>query len=129
MSYPSSYRFTREHEWIEVNGTEATIGITDHAQHLLGDIVFVDLPKIGAALTQKESFGSVESVKAVSEIYAPASGEVTAVNDELSGSPEKINEDANGTWLVKATLSDPAQLDALLDSTAYEQYVNEETGH
>jgi glycine cleavage system H protein len=129
MSYPSSYRFTKEHEWIEANGTEATIGITDHAQHLLGDIVFVDLPKIGTALKQKDSFGSVESVKAVSEVYAPASGEVTAVNEDLTSAPEKINEDANGTWLVKATLSDAAELDGLLSAEAYEQYVNEETGH
>ena len=129
MSYPSSYRFTKEHEWIEANGTEATIGITDHAQHLLGDIVFVDLPKVGTSLKQKESFGSVESVKAVSEVYAPASGEVTAVNEELTGAPEKINEDANGTWLIKATLSSATELDSLLDAAAYEQYVSEETGH
>lgn len=129
MSYPSSYRFTKEHEWIEASGTEATIGITEHAQHLLGDIVFVDLPKVGAALKQKESLGSVESVKAVSEVYAPASGEVTAVNEELTSAPEKINEDANGTWLVKATLSNPAELDGLLDSAAYETYVKGETGH
>lgn len=129
MSYPSSYRFTREHEWIDANGTDATIGITEHAQHLLGDIVFVDLPKVGTALKQKESFGSVESVKAVSDVYAPASGEVTAINEDLSSAPEKINEDANGTWLIKATLSNPADLDGLLDAAAYEQYVSEETGH
>lgn len=129
MSYPSSYRFTKEHEWIEANGTEATIGITEHAQHLLGDIVFVDLPKVGTVLKQREALGSVESVKAVSDVYAPASGEVTALNEDLTGAPEKINEDANGTWLVKATLSDPAELDSLLGSAAYEQYVNEETGH
>lgn len=128
MSYPSSYRFTKEHEWIEANGADATIGITDHAQHLLGDIVFVDLPKVGAVLKQKDSFGSVESVKAVSEVYAPATGEVTAVNEELTSAPEKINEDANGTWLIKAKLSDPAELDGLLDAAAYEKYVNEETG-
>ena len=129
MTYPSSYRFTKEHEWIEANGTDATIGITDHAQSLLGDIVFVDLPKVGAALKQKTSFGSVESVKAVSDIYAPASGEVTAVNEDLTSAPEKINEAANTTWLVKATLSDAAELDSLLDAAAYEQYVSEETGH
>ncbi len=129
MSYPSSYRFTKEHEWIEANGTEATIGITDHAQSLLGDIVFVDLPKVGTALQQKASFGSVESVKAVSEVYAPASGEVTAVNEELTSAPEKINEDANVTWLIKASLSNAAELDSLLDAAAYEKYVSEETGH
>ncbi len=129
MNYPATYRFTKEHEWIENNGGTATIGITDHAQHLLGDIVFVDLPKIGATLRQKESFGSVESVKAVSDVYAPASGSVTEVNDELSGAPEKINADANTTWLIKATLSDAAELEHLLDSTAYEIYVSEETGN
>ena len=129
MSYPSSYRFTKEHEWIKANGTEATIGITDHAQSLLGDIVFVDLPKVGSALKQRDSFGSVESVKAVSDVYAPASGEVTATNEELTSAPEKINEDANGTWPIKAKLSDAAELDSLLDAAAYEKYVSEETGH
>ena len=144
MSYPSSYRFTKEHEWIEANGTEATIGITDHAQSLLGDIVFVDLPKVGTALKQKESFGSVESVKAVSDVYAPASvesvkavsdvyapasGEVTAINEALTDAPETINADANSTWLIKAKLSDAKDLDSLLDAAAYEKYVTEETGH
>ncbi len=128
MSYPGTYRFTKEHEWIEVNGDTATIGITDHAQHLLGDIVFVDLPKPGTELKKKESFGSVESVKAVSDVYAPASGTVTEVNGSLTSAPETINEDANATWLLKATLSDPAELDSLLDAAAYEQYVSEETG-
>lgn len=129
MSYPATYRYTKEHEWIEVDGGNATIGITDHAQHLLGDIVFVDLPKEGAALKQKESLGSVESVKAVSDVYAPASGTVTAVNGDLTSAPEKINADANATWLVKVTLSDPAELDSLLDAAAYETYVSEETAH
>ncbi len=129
MSYPATYRYTKEHEWIENNGGTATIGITDHAQHLLGDIVFVDLPKIGTALKQKESFGSVESVKAVSDVYAPASGEVTEINETLTSAPETINTDANTTWLIKATLSDASQLDTLLDAAAYEQYVSEETGH
>ncbi len=129
MSYPANYRYTKEHEWIEADGANATIGITDYAQQLLGDIVFVDLPKVGAAFTQKSSFGSVESVKAVSDVYAPASGTVTATNEELTGAPEKINADANNTWLIKITLSDPAQLEGLLDAAAYEKYVAEETGH
>ena len=129
MSYPATYRYTKEHEWIENNGGIATIGITDHAQELLGDIVFVDLPKIGAVLTQKESFGSVESVKAVSDVYAPASGEVAEVNEALTTAPETINTDANTTWLIKVTLSDAAELDGLLDAAAYETYVSEETGH
>lgn len=127
MSYPANYRYTKEHEWIEANGNTATVGITDHAQELLGDIVFVDLPKVGATLEQKSSFGSVESVKAVSDVYAPASGTVTEVNEELTSAPEKINADANNTWLLKMTLSDPSQLDALLTAEAYEQYVAEET--
>ena len=129
MTYPATYRYTKEHEWIENNGGTATIGITDHAQQLLGDIVFVDLPKIGAELKKKESFGSVESVKAVSDVYAPASGTVTEVNETLTSAPETINTDANTTWLIKATLTDVAELDALLDAAAYEQYVKEETGH
>ncbi len=129
MSYPATYRYTKEHEWIENNGGIATIGITDHAQELLGDIVFVDLPKIGVVLTQKESFGSVESVKAVSDVYAPASGEVAEVNEALTTAPETINTDANTTWLIKVTLSDAAELDSLLDAAAYETYVSEETGH
>lgn len=127
MSYPASYRFTKEHEWIDVNGGSAIIGITDHAQHLLGDIVFVDLPKQDAALKQRESLGSVESVKAVSDVFAPASGIVTEINHDLTSAPEKINEDANNTWLVKITLTDPAELDSLLDAEAYEKYVGEET--
>lgn len=128
MSYPATYRFTKEHEWIEVDGDNATIGITDHAQHLLGDIVFVDLPKIGTELKKKESFGSVESVKAVSDVYAPASGTVTEVNESLTSAPETINENANATWLIKATLTSTADVDDLLDTAAYEQYVSEETG-
>ena len=129
MSYPATYRYTKEHEWIENNGGTATIGITDHAQELLGDIVFVDLPKIGAAVKQKESFGSVESVKAVSDVYAPASGEVVEVNEALTTAQETINTDANTTWLIKVKLSDAAELDSLLDAAAYETYVSEETGH
>lgn len=127
MSYPANYRYTKEHEWIDANGNEATVGITDHAQSLLGDIVFVDLPKTGTELSQKASFGSVESVKAVSDVYAPVSGTVTAVNEELANAPETINEDANNTWLIKLTLKDASELDGLLDATAYEAFVAEET--
>ena len=129
MTYPATYRYTKEHEWIENNGGLATIGITDHAQQLLGDIVFVDLPKIGAELKKKESFGSVESVKAVSDVYAPASGTVTEVNESLTSAPETINTEANTTWIVKATLTDASELDGLLDAESYEKYVSEETGH
>lgn len=128
MSYPAAYRYTKEHEWIEANGTEATIGITDYAQHLLGDIVFVDLPKVGQQLSQKAALGSVESVKAVSDVYAPASGTVTEINDALTSAPETLNAEANTAWMVKLTLSDAAELDSLLDAAAYEQYVSEEAG-
>ncbi len=128
MSYPANYRYTKEHEWIEADGTNATVGITDYAQHLLGDIVFADLPKVGQQLSQKASFGSVESVKAVSDVYAPASGTVTEINDLLTSAPETINAEANTTWMIKLTLTAPAELDSLLDAAAYEQYVQEETG-
>jgi glycine cleavage system H protein len=129
MSYPANYRYTKEHEWIDASGTEAAVGITDYAQQLLGDIVFVDLPKIGTELTQKSSFGSVESVKAVSDVYAPVSGTVTAINEDLTTAPEKINSDANTTWLLKLALKDTAELDGLLDAAAYEAFVAEEAGH
>lgn len=128
MTYPATYRYTKEHEWIEADGTSATVGITEYAQHLLGDIVFVDLPKVGQQLSQKSALGSVESVKAVSDVYAPASGTVTEINEALTSAPETINAEANTTWMVKLTLSDPAELDSLLDAAAYEQYVQEETG-
>ena len=128
MSYPANYRYTKEHEWIEADGANATVGITDYAQHLLGDIVFVDLPKVGQQLSQKAALGSVESVKAVSDVYAPASGSVTETNDTLTSAPETINAEANTTWLVKLTLSDPTELESLLDAAAYEKYVDEETG-
>lgn len=129
MSYPANYKYTKEHEWIEVNGNIGTVGITDYAQSSLGDIVFVDLPKIGAALAAHDTFGSVESVKAVSDLYSPVAGTVTEVNSDLNDTPEKINEDANGTWLMKVEISDTSALNDLLDAEAYEKYVAEETGH
>jgi glycine cleavage system H protein len=125
-SYPSDYRYTKEHEWIKVEGNTGTIGITDHAQSSLGDIVYVDLPKVGTELKAKQSFGSVESVKAVSDIYSPVNGKVTAVNEELTSSPEKINSDAHGSWFIKVELSDGSAADGLMDATAYEAYVKEE---
>jgi glycine cleavage system H protein len=129
MSYPAGYRYTKEHEWISVEGTAGTVGITDYAQSSLGDIVFVDLPKLGDALEAGKIFGSVESVKAVSDLYSPVSGTVTAVNEELKDKPEKINEDANATWMLKLELKDAGELDALLSAEAYEKFVSEETGH
>jgi glycine cleavage system H protein len=126
MAYPKDYKYTKEHEWIQVNGSAATVGITDHAQQSLGDIVFVELPKIGTVLQAGKSFGTVESVKAVSELYAPASGKVTAVNDALNQSPENINKDAHGAWMIKLELTNPGEAGALLSSDDYEKYVAEE---
>ncbi len=126
MAYPRQYRYTKEHEWIDAKGAEATIGITDYAQHELGDVVFVELPKVGTALTAGKTFSSVESVKAVSEIYAPANGEVTEANATLHDKPETINSDPHGTgWLVKVKLANPAEVNELMDATAYEAYIAE----
>ncbi|HTS12773.1 MAG TPA: glycine cleavage system protein GcvH [Candidatus Limnocylindrales bacterium] len=124
--YPANYRYTKEHEWIKVDGPIGTIGITDYAQGELGDVVFVEMPKVGAQIKTGESFGTVESVKAVSEIFAPVSGEVTETNALLGDSPEKINQDPHGAaWLIKVKLSDPAQVNSLMDAKAYEAYVAE----
>jgi glycine cleavage system H protein len=128
MAYPENYRYTREHEWIELDGSIGTIGITDYAQNSLGDIVYVDVPKVGDAVTANQTFGSVESVKAVSDLYSPVTGTVTATNDALKASPDKINEAPHTTWIIKVELSDPAQFDGLLTATAYEAFISEETG-
>jgi glycine cleavage system H protein len=129
MAYPANYRYTKEHEWIQIDGNIGTVGITDYAQNSLGDIVFVDLPRLGDAIEAGKSFGSVESVKAVSDLFAPVSGKVTAVNEELKDAPERINSDANTTWMLKVELSDPKQADALLTAADYEKFISEETGH
>ena len=128
MAYPANFRYTREHEWISVEGKTGTIGITDYAQNSLGDIVYVDVPKVGDSVTANNSFGSVESVKAVSDLYSPVSGTVTAVNEELKNSPDKINEAPHETWIIKVELKDPAEVEKLLDAAAYEKFVSEETG-
>jgi len=128
MAFPVDYRYTREHEWIKVNGNQATIGITDFAQSSLGDIVFVELPKVGDELAVGKTFGTVESVKAVSELYAPASGKVVAVNEELATAPEKINSDAHGSWMLRVQLKDPGEVNKLMSSDDYEKYVKEEGG-
>ena len=125
MGYPESYRYTREHEWIEVGAGK--VGITDYAQSTLGDIVFVDLPKVGATIEKGKVFGSVESVKAVSDLYSPVTGTVVEVNEELATAPEKINTDAHGAWMLKVKITDPSQLDGLLSAEDYEKYVKEET--
>jgi glycine cleavage system H protein len=129
MAYPADFKYTKEHEWIKVDGQNATIGITNYAQESLGDIVFVELPKPGAELTAGKTFGSVESVKAVSDLYAPASGTVTEVNDDLATSPEKINKDAHGAWMLKMTLKDAGEVSGLLSAPDYEKFVAEEGGH
>ena len=125
MGYPESYRYTREHEWIEV--AAGKVGITDYAQSTLGDIVFVDLPKVGATIEKGKVFGSVESVKAVSDLYSPVTGTVLEVNEELATAPEKINTDAHGAWMLKVKITDPSQVDELLSAEDYEKYVKEET--
>ncbi len=129
MSYPAGYRYTKEHEWIDVSGGVGSVGITDYAQNSLGDIVFVELPKVGDVLEAGKVFGSVESVKAVSDLFCPVSGTVTAVNEELVNAPEKINSDANTTWILKLELSDAKQVDGLLTAADYEKFISEETGH
>ncbi len=129
MPYPTEFKYTKEHEWIKPDGSSATIGITSYAQDSLGDIVFVDLPKIGAELTAGKTFGSVESVKAVSDLYAPASGTVTEINGELATHPEKINQDAHSSWMVKITLKNSGELSSLLSASDYEKFVSEEGGH
>jgi len=124
MSYPESYRYTKEHEWVQADGDRGTIGITDHAQHELGDIVFVDLPKPGTTVTKGQTFGSVESVKAVSDVYSPVSGEVSEANDLLSRSPERLNEDPHGeAWLIKVKLAAPNELNELMSAADYEKYI------
>jgi glycine cleavage system H protein len=129
MPYPADFRYTKEHEWIKADGKVATIGITNYAQESLGDIVFVELPKPGTQIAKGKTFGSVESVKAVSDLYAPASGVVTAVNSELASSPEKLNKDAHGSWMIRINLQDPGDINSLLSAADYEKFINEETGH
>jgi glycine cleavage system H protein len=124
--YPSDYRYTKEHEWVKVSGDTGTIGITDYAQHELGDVVFVELPEKGAQLKAGAVFGTVESVKAVSEIFAPVSGEVTETNAALSGSPETVNSDPHSSgWLIKVKLANPSEVSGLMDAAAYQAFVKE----
>jgi glycine cleavage system H protein len=126
MSYPNDRKYTKEHEWITADGT---MGITIHAQDSLGDIVFVELPKAGAEIAKGKTMGTVESVKAVSDLFAPVSGTVTAVNDSLATSPEQVNQDAHAAWMIKITLKDPAELNTLLSAADYEKFVSEEAAH
>jgi len=128
MAYPTDLRYTREHEWIKVDGAIGTIGITDYAQNSLGDIVYVDAPKAGDQVTANKPFGSVESVKAVSDLFSPVTGKVTEANEALKTEPDKINSDPHGTWIIKVELANPKEIDALLDAAAYEAFIAEETG-
>jgi glycine cleavage system H protein len=124
--YPNNFRYTKEHEWVDAKGDSATVGITDYAQHELGDVVYVELPKVGAKFDAGKSFGSVESVKAVSEIYSPVSGEVIEINPKLADAPETINSDPHGAaWLIKLKMTKPDELKGLMDAASYQAYVDE----
>lgn len=125
MAFPNDRKYTKEDEWIKVDGTTGTIGITDYAQNALGDIVFVELPKVGTEVEQGKSFGTVESVKAVSDLFSPVTGTVAEVNQELATAPEKVNSAAHDAWMIKITLKNPAEVNSLLSAEDYEQYVNE----
>jgi glycine cleavage system H protein len=126
MPYPTDRKYTKEHEWITPDGT---IGITSHAQDSLGDIVFVELPKVGTEIAAGKTFGTVESVKAVSDLYAPVSGTVTATNEALATAPELVNKDAHAAWMLKIKVKDPAEMNALLSAADYDKFVSEEAGH
>lgn len=124
MNIPENLRYSKDHEWIEVNGETATIGITDYAQHALGDVVYVDLPRAGDKFGTHEAFGSVESVKAVSEIFTPVAGEVTEVNDGINDTPEAVNKDPyTDGWMVKVKMDNPLEADAMLSAVEYEEYL------
>jgi glycine cleavage system H protein len=128
MKFPEDYLYTKQHEWVKVNGDIATVGISDHAQKELGDVVFVELPKVGDTFDTNEPFGNVESVKAVSEVFCPVAGEVVEINQELTGSPQWVNEDPYGdAWFIKLKISNPEELKELFNSGEYEQYVAEES--
>jgi glycine cleavage system H protein len=128
MTYPENYRYTKEHEWVDLQGDTATVGITSHAQHELGDIVYVDLPKVGTKIEAGKTFGSVESVKAVSDVYAPVSGEVVEINQALAASPEKLNQDPHGdAWLMKVRVEKNSEFSNLLTASDYQTYVGSES--
>jgi glycine cleavage system H protein len=129
MSYPEKYKYAKSHEWLLLEGETATIGITDYAQSSLGDIVFVELPKVGQEIQAGSTFGSVESVKAVSDLYSPVTGSVSAVNTALNDAPETINTAANDTWMIKVAVKSADEASALLSAADYETFVAEETGH
>jgi glycine cleavage system H protein len=123
MAYPADYKYSKDHEWIEIAGDQGKVGITDYAQQQLGDVVFVELPDVGTKLRAGQSFGNIESVKAVSELFAPVSGEVIEVNSSLQTKPETVNSDPHTAWMVTIKLSDPSETDTLLDVTQYSDLV------
>jgi glycine cleavage system H protein len=123
MAYPAGFKYTKDHEWIELEGDRGRVGITDYAQQQLGDVVYVDLPEVGAKLKQGQSFGTIESVKAVSELYSPVSGEVAEVNTALKDKPEMTNKDPHATWMVVLKLTNPGEVGALLDATQYQALI------
>ena len=123
MAYPVGFKYTKDHEWIELEGDRGKVGITDYAQQQLGDVVYVDLPEVGAKLKQGQSFGTIESVKAVSELYSPVSGEVAEVNTALKDKPEMTNKDPHATWMVVLKLTNPGEVGALLDATQYQALI------
>jgi glycine cleavage system H protein len=123
MAYPAGFKYTKDHEWIELNGDNGKVGITDYAQQQLGDVVYVELPEIGAKLKQGQSFGTIESVKAVSELYSPVTGEVVEVNTALKDKPETVNKDPHASWMVVIKLTSPGEAGALLDATQYQDLV------
>ena len=129
MAYPETYKYAKSHEWLLLEGETATIGITDYAQSSLGDIVFVELPKIGQEIEAGSTFGSVESVKAVSDLYSPVTGSVTEINEALNDAPDTLNSDANGTWIIKMAVKSADEASSLLGAAEYEAFVAEETGH
>lgn len=129
VPYPTDRKYTKEHEWVQVNGNSASVGVTDYAQQSLGDVISVEMPKVGAELTAGRMFGTVESVKAISDLFAPVSGTVTEVNADLVHFPERMNKDPYGSWMFKLTLNNPGELDHLLSASDYENFVSEETRH
>lgn len=123
MAYPEGFKYTKDHEWVETTGDRGKVGITDYAQQQLGDVVYIDLPEVGTKVKAGQSFGTIESVKAVSELYAPVAGEVVDVNTALKGGPEAVNRDPHGSWMIVLKFADPAETDALLDHSQYADLV------
>ena len=123
MAYPTGFKYTKDHEWVELVGDRANVGITDYAQQQLGDVVYLDLPEVGAKLKEGQSFGTIESVKAVSELYSPVTGEVVEVNTALKDKPEQVNKDPHASWMVVIKLTNPSEAGALLDAAQYQDLV------